>query len=253
MSPKELPAVIARGGPGWRSNRPMAWVIGSFGLLLLIAAVAVATSEDVASPLAAGAVGLFMIVSGWLVGAGWPRPGGGARPYETVMDGEPMTVIPCRPVALPIVGLLVLLGAFLLIGGVVAGVIGLSDGNARAIAVLVMGPVLGIVLLVLGLANLRPKSRAPEPVLLAARGVGWMWAGRRQWTAWEDLGAIEPWWTKVGLGRPPLPRLRANLIVLRGRDGAPLVAIAVTLLATAPQEALHAMQRRWEAETGHAA
>lgn len=228
----------------------MGWILRVFGLLIVLAALATVSSENGASAVAVGGVGLFLVVSGWLVAGGWPRPSGGTLPYETVEDGEPMTAIPCRPAALPIVGFLVLLGGFLLVGGVTAGVMGLSRGDPRAVAVLVMGPSFGVVLLGLGLINLHPKTRRPAPVLLASHGVGWMWGGRRRWTAWQDVGAIEPWWTKVGVRRLPLPRLRTNLILVRDRDGAPLEAIPVTLFATAPEEALRAIQRRWEAETG---
>lgn len=241
IAPAVLPDKVAEGGPGWRTNRALRGVIAGLGALMVLAAVLtiVTGPEEWIAGATVAAVGLWVLAAG-MAGSGWLRQPGSSRPFRTTHDDEPATAIPCRPLPLLIVLPLALIGAVLLLGGMAGGAILLSSGDTGAGLLILIAPTLmGAVLLLLGAANLLPKSRSPEPLLLTTRGLGWVHAGQRHWTDWVDIAAVEQWWTRVGVR---LPRLRANLVLLRSHDGEPLAAFYASRLDTDPQLALQTIE-----------
>lgn len=109
---------------------------------------------------------------------------------------------------------------------------------------------IGLVVGGLGFANLLPKARRPKPILLSDTAVGWLFGGERQWAGWDEVAGVEPWWTPIGFGRI---RPTANHILLRGRDGEPVTALRVGLLAVDPELALRAIREAHAAASAHAA
>ncbi|MFD1718083.1 hypothetical protein [Georgenia deserti] len=240
LPPEVLEQVVPRGGPGWRMRRErLTRFVGcGFGAGLVV--LGLWQGQGLAPSLGIAAFGLL------LAGLAWPVRTGTAQPYPAEHDGAPATAIPTRPVPSRVIVLLAAVGTFVLVGGVVAGLRLLGEGQtARGYAAVVAGPVLGLVLLTLSLANLHPRARKPRPVLLAGDGVHWTWGGQPRVTAWEEVGTIEAWWTWSGLR---WPRRRTNHILLRDRTGRPVVALPLTLLAVEPGEALRLMQERLKAE-----